>query len=69
MDSISTHNNPPAQAAESSRQPIPYDNSSGAGNPGKRNAEKPSIKKNHWRHNSLFGAFGNINRAYSLDVS
>lgn len=45
MDSISTHNNPPAQAAESSRQPIPYDNSSGAGNPGKRNAEKPSIKK------------------------
>ncbi len=45
MDSISTHNNPPAQAAESSRQPIPYDNISGAGNPGKRNAEKPSIKK------------------------
>lgn len=45
MDSISTHNNPPAQAAESSRQPIPYDNISGASNPGKRNAEKPSIKK------------------------
>ncbi len=45
MDSISTHNNPPAQAAESSRQPIPYDNISGAGNPGKWNAEKPSIKK------------------------
>lgn len=45
MDSISTHNNPPAQAAESFRQPILYDNISGAGNPGKRNAEKPSIKK------------------------
>ncbi|MEZ3532939.1 MAG: flippase-like domain-containing protein [Muribaculaceae bacterium] len=45
MDSISTHNNPPAQAAESFRQPILYDNISGAGNPGKRNAEKPLIKK------------------------
>ena len=45
MDSISTHNNPPAQAAESFRQPILYDNISGAGNPRKRNAEKPLIKK------------------------